>query len=78
MNLKNILSSGFKTIKAHDSNLRSIMKAFTWRITATLTTFFIALFVTEQAEIALVIGVSEFFLKMGIYYVHERLWLRVG
>ena len=57
-----------------DSHLRSILKAFSWRIVATLTTAAIAYVVTGEASTALVIGGIEFFLKMFIYYVHERAW----
>ncbi len=57
-----------------DSHLRSILKAFSWRIVATLTTATIAFAVTGEIDTALVIGGIEFFLKMFIYYVHERVW----
>ncbi|MFT7137774.1 MAG: putative membrane protein [Candidatus Azotimanducaceae bacterium] len=60
---------------AKDSHLRSILKAFSWRIIATLTTALIAYFVTGEIMTAITIGGIEFFLKMGIYYVHERVWL---
>lgn len=60
-----------------ESHVRSITKAFSWRIVATLTTATIAWFVTGQVDTALLIGGIEFFVKFFIYYVHERAWLAV-
>ncbi|NCF44386.1 MAG: DUF2061 domain-containing protein [Proteobacteria bacterium] len=58
-----------------NSHLLSLAKAFSWRIVATLTTAIIAFFVTGEVDTAILIGGIEFFLKIGIYYAHERLWL---
>lgn len=57
-----------------ESNLRSILKSITWRITATLTTVLIARIITGDTEAALKIGGIEVFLKIIIYYFHERIW----
>jgi len=57
-----------------DSHFRSLAKAFSWRIVATLTTAIIAYFVTGQLETAILIGGIEFFIKFFIYYIHERAW----
>ena len=57
-----------------ESHLRSLLKAMSWRILATLTTILIAYFITEQIDIALMIGSIEFVLKFLIYYLHERAW----
>lgn len=60
-----------------DSISRSIAKSFTWRITATLTTIVISYFVIGEISLALMIGGLEFFTKMFIYFLHERLWASV-
>ena len=60
-----------------ESRTRSFLKAISWRITATLTTIIIAYLITGKLDAALAIGSIEFFLKFAIYYVHERLWLKV-
>ena len=39
-----------------ESHLRSLLKAFSWRIVATLTTGIIAYLITGQIEAALMIG----------------------
>ena len=58
----------------HESRLRSLMKAFSWRIVATLTTATIAFFVVGEIATAAMIGSIEFVLKFFIYYGHERAW----
>ncbi len=57
-----------------ESHLRSLLKAFSWRIVATLTTGLIAYFITGEIDTAVMIGSIEFVLKFGIYYLHERAW----
>ena len=34
-----------------------------------------AIAITGEIDTALLIGGIEFFLKIGIYYLHERFWL---
>jgi adenylylsulfate kinase len=60
-----------------ESKKRSILKATTWRITATCTTTAIAFVITGNIESALTIGSIEFFLKFAIYYYHERLSTKI-
>lgn len=60
-----------------DSWQISLAKTTTWRITATLTTIIIAYFIIGDVEAALAIGGIEFFAKMVIYYLHERIWNRI-
>jgi uncharacterized membrane protein len=60
-----------------DSHTRSLVKGFTWRIIATTTTTVIAWLVTGQLEAAFRIGIFEFFTKLLIYYIHERIWTRI-
>ena len=57
-----------------DSHIRSLLKASTWRVTATMTTITIAYFLTGDVKMALEIGAWEFVIKMFVYYGHERLW----
>ena len=62
---------------ARESQLRSILKAITYRITGTITTGLITYFVTGELLLALAVGGVEPFVKIVVYYVHERLWQRV-
>ena len=57
-----------------ETHLRSVLKAFSWRIIATLTTALIAYGVTGEIDTALLIGAIEFVGKMFLYYLHERVW----
>jgi uncharacterized membrane protein len=60
-----------------ETHTRSLVKGFTWRIIATTTTTVIAWLVTGQLDAAFRIGLFEFFAKLLIYYVHERIWVRI-
>ncbi|MFC1482680.1 DUF2061 domain-containing protein [Candidatus Margulisiibacteriota bacterium] len=60
-----------------DKPYRSIIKAFSWRITATMTTMIISFLITGKIALALSIGFFEFFTKFAIYYGHERLWNKI-
>lgn len=64
----------FANIREVDSRVRSLAKALTWRITATLTTAVIAYIITGELNTAVLIGSIEFFVKFVIYYAHERVW----
>jgi len=62
------------SINYEESSFRSIVKSFSWRIFATATTVAIAFFITGEFDLAKKIGFIEFFSKMVIYFVHERVW----
>jgi uncharacterized membrane protein len=62
---------------SEETHTRSLVKGFTWRIIATMTTVSIAWMVTGEVATAFQIGFVEFFAKIGIYYVHERIWAKV-
>ena len=66
----------------NESHVRSIVKGISWRIIATSDTFLVVFIITcllDQCSVenAIKIGVIEFFLKLLIYYAHERVWLQV-
>lgn len=60
-----------------EKNYRSLVKSVSYRITGTLTTFLISLFVTGKIEFALSIMSVDFVTKIAIYYLHERIWLKI-
>ncbi len=60
--------------EARESRLRSLLKAITYRITGTVTTALLVLFLTGQWSMALAIGAVEPIVKIVIYYLHERAW----
>lgn len=57
-----------------ESHLRSILKGLTWRVIATATIILIAYLKTGDVTLALEIGAIEFFIKLLLYYLHERAW----
>lgn len=57
-----------------ESHLRSVLKSISWRVFATLTTVLITWFITAELRFALYVGGLEFFSKLFLYYLHERLW----
>lgn len=57
-----------------ESRLRSLLKGLSWRIVATSTIIIIAWYTTGNIELALEIGFIEFFIKLLLYYTHERVW----
>jgi uncharacterized membrane protein len=59
---------------AREAHSRSLLKAVTWRITGTLDTFVISLFVTGRATIAGSIAATELLTKIALFYGHERVW----
>jgi len=60
-----------------DTHLRSLIKAVSWRLVGSLDTFMLSLLVTGKARYAVSIAGAEAFTKIGLYYVHERIWRRV-
>ena len=58
------------------SKKRHLLKTATWRITATTTTIVLGWLISGDPEIGLKIGGIEFFLKMLLYYFHERMWYK--
>ena len=60
-----------------ESHLRSIIKGFTWRVIATTTIFIITYLTTGEVDTAVKVASIEFFIKIFLYYLHERAWLKV-
>lgn len=61
-----------------ESHWRSIAKAITWRIGGTVVTFGVAWILTRRFELAAKIGLLDTFIKLGAFYVHERVWNRLN
>ncbi len=60
-----------------DSHLRSILKAISWRFIAMAILVTIAWFVTGDATLSLTIGALDISIKIVLYYLHERIWLKI-
>lgn len=53
-----------------------LFKTISWRIIASTTTFMLAKLFGLTNDIALYVAVTEFALKMVLYYFHERIWYK--
>ena len=64
-----------------ESRTRSILKAISWRIIASTTTFLLAYLIFSNSdcedvlEKSTYVAIAESVLKIVIYYFHERAWL---
>ena len=57
-----------------ETHMRSIVKAISWRIVATLTTMLLVFMFTGNLVVSGGVGLTELLSKILIYYVHERVW----
>lgn len=57
-----------------ESNARAILKAFSWRFLATVATICLVYLFTGELALAAAVGGIEVFLKLALYFLHERMW----
>jgi adenylylsulfate kinase len=60
-----------------ETPVRSVLKALSWRVLGTLVTATVVLIMTRKPWVALAAGGADFFSKIGLYFIHERVWNRV-
>ena len=60
-----------------DTPRRSMAKALSWRILATVITSVIVYLLTGKGDFAATVGVADTTVKFLIYFGHERLWNRI-
>lgn len=60
-----------------DSWRKSLLKTLSWRAIATLTTMSVVYIFTEEPLLSLGIGAMDMVLKIVLYYLHERAWVKV-
>ena len=61
----------------NSSKKRHVIKTITWRVIATATTVILAWLISGDPMIGLQVGGWEFFIKMALYYFHERTWYKI-
>ena len=66
-----------KYLMYRETNQRSIIKGISWRVVATTTTIIIVYAFFERLDLAIAAGMIETVLKVGLYWGHERAWLKV-
>ncbi len=60
-----------------EKNYRSLVKSLSYRVTGTIATFIISFLVTGEVKFALSIMSVDFISKIGIFYLHERVWDKI-
>jgi uncharacterized membrane protein len=55
----------------------SLLKAVSWRIFGSISTFIISYIITKSVKISFSLSILEFAGKTLLYYAHERIWLKV-
>jgi len=60
-----------------ETHTRSVLKALSWRVTGTIATTLLVYVFTRRFALSLAVGGLEFVSKVGIYWLHERLWDRL-
>ena len=65
-------------MSARDTHTRSVFKAVSWRILGTIATSIIVYIFTQRWAVSLFVGAMEFVSKIGLFWLHERIWDRVS
>ncbi len=60
-----------------DKHYRSFVKAVSWRLTGSVDTMIISFLITGRIRWALTISGVELFTKVGLYFIHERIWEKI-
>ena len=60
-----------------ETPVRSLAKAVSWRITGSIDTFLISWLITGQPHLAAGITLVELLTKISLYWLHERVWLKI-
>ena len=61
-----------------ESHYRSIVKAVSYRILGSTTTALIFYVLTGKGSLSVGAGVLDMVLKIGVYFIHERIWNHIN
>lgn len=61
-----------------ESLSRAVLKSLSYRVIGLTVTVLIAWLCTGRLEVAAAIGAADTAIKVGIYFLHERAWNRIG
>jgi len=65
-------------MRVRDTHARSVAKAVSWRILGTFATSAIVFVFTGSWKVSLFVGALEFVSKIGLFWMHERVWDRLA
>ncbi|MBI3832665.1 MAG: DUF2061 domain-containing protein [Planctomycetes bacterium] len=60
-----------------ETKRRSIAKTLSWRAWATVITAGVVFATTGEFRFAIEIGLIDTTVKLGAYFIHERIWNRI-
>lgn len=60
-----------------DTNLRSLVKTVSWRITGSGATFLVAYIISGNAAMSGTIALIQLTTNTILYYIHERIWNKI-
>ena len=60
-----------------DTAKRSLVKTVSWRITGSTATFLISYAISGNFNVAGTIALIQLTANTILYYIHERIWLKV-
>jgi adenylylsulfate kinase len=74
-----VTESGVETARDQvvETKRRSLVKALSWRVFATVTTVTIVVIMTGEWKLGAQVGIADTIFKSLLYFVHERLWTRI-
>ena len=61
-----------------ETHTRSVVKAVSWRLVGTAVTTLLVFLVTGRLALSVAVGGVEFFSKIVLFWMHERVWERLG
>jgi len=61
-----------------ETHARSIVKAVSYRFLGSATTALIVLILTGRPTLSLGAGALDVVLKIGAYFLHERIWAHIN
>ena len=61
-----------------ETNLRSLAKAFSYRLLGSACTAMICLVLTGKVALSAGVGALDMLAKVGLYFLHERIWERIS
>ena len=70
--------SFWDSITFSDNKLRSFIKSISWRVLATSYIIVVSYFLTQKPFISLSLGIVDAILNIIEYYIHERIWDKIG
>ena len=60
-----------------DTRARSLFKAVSYRVISSLLTGSLFFGATQQARLAVVLALIDSVVKIGVFYIHERAWMKI-